>query len=48
MDDDDDDVDDKESLGGSVRPRICAFGGLYLRAVSAFGASDSGFVSSAL
>ena len=49
MDDDDDDdvdVDDKESLAEA--PLDCAFGRLYLRAVSAFGASDSGFVSSAL
>ena len=43
---DDDDVDDKESLAEAPLDR--AFGGLYLRAVSAFGASNSGFVSSVL
>ena len=46
MDDDDDDVDDIKSLAEAPVDR--AFGILYLRAVSAFGASDSGFVSSAL
>ena len=42
----DDDVDDREPLAEPPLDR--AFGRLYLRAVSAFGASDSGFVSSAL